>query len=409
MSKFRVLTACILLSGLSLACSGGRIVQAKQDAPQTQRISSVAVRPGGEPLRPEWKAAAPASFKNLTVIPVTSDDYAATDQFITLDQGLQSGTVTITELGADGHTRNLRPGEQADDNAEVNKLSITNRSGKLLVLIAGEILSGGKQDRIVGSDRIVKPDNSPMPLDVFCVEHGRWSGGPAFGQSRVATGSVIADGSSRGRSSSGAAGTVNIVTQSGTAATEADRLGETVTSRSVMALPSIRERAQAKKSQSEVWTKVGETADSAGVSLSTGALAKVYEDKTVTRDLDQYEGALRAEVAGKNVVGVIVVINGRPLSADVFASAALFQSYWPKLLKSYALEAMSQDKTAKKEQDMAAAGLFLSRVEGRSSSEGQDGLYRLTEHQSGDDSSFELEYTAMTPPLLVHFNRVVGR
>jgi hypothetical protein len=310
--------------------------------------------------------------------------------------------VTITELGADGHTRNLRPGEQADDNAEVNKLSITNRSGKLLVLIAGEILSGGKQDRIVGSDRIVKPDNSPMPLDVFCVEHGRWSGGPAFGQSRVATGSVVADGGSHGRSSESSSGA-----GSGMNTTEVE---VTVSaSRSVMALPSVRERAQAKKSQSEVWTKVGETADSAGVSLSTGALAKVYEDKTVTRDLDQYEGALRAEVAGKNVVGVIVVINGRPLSADVFASAALFQSYWPKLLKSYALEAVSQDKTAKKEQDMAAAGLFLSRVEGRSSSEGQDGLYRLTEHQSGDDSSFELEYTAMTPPLLVHFNRVVGR
>jgi hypothetical protein len=163
MSKFRALIAGVLLSGLSLACSGGRIVQARQDAPQTQRINSVAVRPAGEPLRPEWKVAAPARFKNLTVIPVTSDDCSATDQFITLDQGLQSGTVTITEFGADGHTRSLRPGEQADDNAEVNKLSITNRSGKLLVLIAGEILSGGKQDRIVGSDRIVKPDNSPMP------------------------------------------------------------------------------------------------------------------------------------------------------------------------------------------------------------------------------------------------------
>src|ERR1700752_356446 len=106
------LSAGVLLSGRSLACSGGRIVQAKQDSPQTQRIGSVAVRSTGESWRPEWKVAAPASFKNLTVIPVNSDDYAATDQFITLDQGLQSGTVTITELGADGHTRNLRPGEQ---------------------------------------------------------------------------------------------------------------------------------------------------------------------------------------------------------------------------------------------------------------------------------------------------------
>lgn len=399
MPKFRDLTAGVLLSGLSLACSGGRVVQARQDSPQTQRIGSVAVRPGGQPLRPEWKVAAPASFKNLTVIPVTSDDYSATDQFITLDQGLQSGTVTITELGADGHARNLRPGEQADDNSEVNKLSISNRSGKLLVLIAGEILSGGKQDRIVGSDRIVKPDNSPMPLDVFCVEHGRWSGGPAFGQSRVAAAGV-GGGSAGGIGSGSGSG-------SGVGPEAAGRPSDRAYM--MMAAPSIRQGAEAKKSQSEVWAKVASTEESVNVVSSTGALVQAYEDKTVSRDLDQYEGALRAEVAGKNVVGVIALVNGRPLSADVFASAALFQSYWPKLLKSYALEAMSQDKTAKKEQDMAAAGLFLSRVEGRSSSEGQDGLYRLTEHQSGDDSSFELEYTAMTPPLLVHFNRVVGR
>ena len=103
------------------------------------------------------------------------------------------------------------------------------------------------------------------------------------------------------------------------------------------------------------------------------------------------------------------MINGRPLAADVFANPGLFKNYWPKLLKSYALEAISQNKTADKQRDLASAGLFLSRVEGHSSSEGQDGLYRLTEHQSGDDSSFELEYTAMTPPLLVHFNRVVGK
>jgi hypothetical protein len=399
MSKFRALIAGVLLSGLSLACSGGRIVQARQDAPQTQRINSVAVRPAGEPLRPEWKVAAPASFKNLTVIPVTSDDCSATDQFITLDQGLQSGTVTITELGADGHTRSLRPGGQADDNAEVNKLSITNRSGKLLVLIAGEILSGGKQDRIVGSDRIVKPDNSPMPLDVFCVEHGRWSGGPAFGQSRVAAAGV--GGGSAGGIGSGSGSGSGV--GPGAAGRPSDR------AYMMMAAPSIRQGAEAKKSQSEVWAKVASTEDSVNVVSSTGALVQAYEDKTVTKDLDQYEGALLAEVAGKNVVGVIVVINGKPLSADVFGSPALFQSYWPKLLKSYALEAVSQDKTAKKEHEGAAAGLFLSRVEGRSSSEGQDGLYRLTEHQSGDDSSFELEYTAMTPPLLVHFNRVVGR
>src|SRR6202035_3564851 len=34
-----------------------------------------------------------------------------------------------------------------------------------------------KQDRIIGKDRIVPVGAEPLPLDVFCVEHGRWSSG----------------------------------------------------------------------------------------------------------------------------------------------------------------------------------------------------------------------------------------
>jgi hypothetical protein len=391
------LAAGIILSGLSLACSAGRAVEARSDGLQpAQRMSKVALRPAGEPLLTDWRSGNPSSFENLTLIPVTSDDTAATDAFITLDQGLQSGTVTVTELGADGRTQGVRPREQSGDTAEVNRLSLTNRSGKLLVLIAGEILSGGKQDCIVGSDRIVKPDNSPIPLDVFCVEHGRWAGGPAFGQRRASPPSGIGNGP-------------NAIIRRGTGGTDGIAAPESANGAPAMALPSVREKAEAKKSQPEVWAKVAETTETVNVNSSTGALTKAYDDGRVNSDLDRYERALRDKVAGKNVVGVVVGINGKPISADVFASPALFQGYWPKLLKSYALEAISQDRPKRSEIDPPDASFFLSRVLGRNSSEGQDGLYRLTEHQSGNDSSFELEYTAMSPPLLVHFNRVVGR
>jgi len=177
----------------------------------------------------------------------------------------------------------------------------------------------------------------------------------------------------------------------------------------MMALPSIRESAEAGKSQPEVWVKVAVTAISAGLSSSTDSLARVYQDGRISRDLDRYERELRPKLTGKNVVGVVVIANGKPLSADIFASPLLFQSYWPKLLTSYVLEALGQDSAAGHEQEAASAALFLSRVQGRAATEGEGGLYRLTEHQSGSDSSFELEYTAITPALLIHFNRVVGR
>ena len=61
--------------------------------------------------------------------------------------------------------------------AQVNELVLVNRGKRPLLLLAGEVVSGGKQDRIIGKDRIVPVGAEPLPLDVFCVEHGRWTGG----------------------------------------------------------------------------------------------------------------------------------------------------------------------------------------------------------------------------------------
>jgi hypothetical protein len=64
---------------------------------------------------------------------------------ITLDDGLRSGKVAITELGADGSSRTIDR-RNLNSSAEVNRLALTNRSGKALVLIAGEMILGGRQD-----------------------------------------------------------------------------------------------------------------------------------------------------------------------------------------------------------------------------------------------------------------------
>jgi hypothetical protein len=118
---------------------------------------------------------------------------------------------------------------------------------------------------------------------------------------------------------------------------------------------------------------------------------------------------LKDKCAGKNVVGVVVAVNGEPVNSDIFASPSLFRRYWPKLLESYALEAISAGKPVRQGVDRLDAQSFLSRVEGNISSEGEDGVYRLTEHKSASESSFELEYIAAAAPLLVHFNRIATR
>ena len=87
---------------------------------------------------------------------------------------MRSGEVVVSEAGS---VRPLVRGQEEyfpSDGAEVNRLVLVNNSDRPLILLAGEIVTGGKQDRVVGKDRIVPPKSDPIDLAVFCVEPGRW-------------------------------------------------------------------------------------------------------------------------------------------------------------------------------------------------------------------------------------------
>lgn len=376
----------LLLTSLSPACSPvDRVASA-------QAQSKPAVKQDARPLREGWRIAAPVTLDKLTVFPVVSDEAAAAEDFITLDEGLRVGSVQITELGG------ARPGR--DDSAEVNRLALINKSGKPLVLIAGEMIVGGKQDRIVGHDCVIASGNTPVPLDVFCVEQGRWSGELAFGRSNAGRSTQSSRG---GRGSNQGGGDTDIVftTRSGGDAPNPPSKG--------MAPPNVRAIAQAEKNQSEVWREVDNTRKDNNVATPTGDLKSVYTSEAVNNKLDRYEKGVEGKLSDKNIVGVVVAVSGRIIAADVFASPRLFRAYWPKMLHSYALQAQSAPKVEKRELSAADAEAFLARVEGAASSDGKKGVYSLRERQSDKAASFELEYGAEAAPLLVHFNRVAKK
>jgi len=374
--------AGVLLAVLSLACLlSSRMIEAKTERGATAKASNrVAIKISSAPLHSAWRISAPTSFNNLTIFSVVTDEPASSAEFITLGEGLRSGKVIITELGANGRSRRVRRTQRFNDDAEVNKLALTNRSGKLLVLIAGELIIGGKQDRIVGHDCIIGSSNKPVSLDVFCVEHGRWSGEASFGQSQ----SVTARRGSNGGGGSASAG---------------------LTMMEAVAAPKVRASAQADKSQSEVWSKVAEVQTENAVVTASGDLTSVYRDKRVASKASSYERAFKTRFSANNVIGVVVAVSGRIISADVFANHSLFQAYWPKLLKSYVLEAMNTPQKNHQEISRSEAESYLSRVDGESASDGEQGVYKLAENQSSKEASFELEATRKKP-MLVHFNRV---
>ncbi|MEQ1936258.1 MAG: DUF6569 family protein, partial [Fimbriimonadaceae bacterium] len=100
------------------------------------------------------------SSGNVTIYPVTSTQPSQKelDDMVTLDEAKRKDWVEITE--------------QEDETVEF--LEVKNTGPKAIFLMGGELLLGGKQDRIVSKDTIVKPGET-VKVPVYCVDHGRWS------------------------------------------------------------------------------------------------------------------------------------------------------------------------------------------------------------------------------------------
>src|SRR5712671_587324 len=154
------------------------------------------VGPGpGAPAAPssrpegEWRLLEPVTYENISIFPVVSSYNQDTSLFLTLEEGLATGEVLVREQGSEGlaRSRDGRPAyiPQPSTGASVNQLVLINRSKRPLLLLAGELVSGGKQDRVIGKDRIVPVGAPPLPLDVFCVEHGRWTGSSQFAAAKT--------------------------------------------------------------------------------------------------------------------------------------------------------------------------------------------------------------------------------
>jgi hypothetical protein len=344
------------------------------------------VQAGEQPSASGYKVLEPIRRGSLTVFPVVAPKSYATGEFLTLDEGLRSGEVVVTEYGNVRSLirRHTTPAVQ-HDGAEVNRLVLMNNSKRPLLLLAGEIVAGGKQDRVIGKDRIVPPEGDPVDLNVFCVEPGRWV---ATSEHFGASGTTY--GSGKGAGIGGSAGTL-------------------------MAQPSVRAKAMADKDQNQVWAEVRKQQQSMEVEVqaaaspmaadeirSTSSYARVMENKDVKKEVDQiaipiqqnYDSLIK-QLRDRKAVGVVVAVNGRIIWSDVFASTELLEKYWPKLVRSYASEAVVT-RAKGGEASLAQAEAFLADMEGRRETiESEPGIYRHTEVTGDGFKAFAL--TSLLP------------
>ena len=329
--------------------------------------------PSDRPGKPEggWHLLEPVTYENLTIFPVASAQSTKTGAFLTLDDGLSSSEVVVREQGGEAMVRDRGrpvPVPNYQRGPSVNQLVLINRSKRPLLLLAGELVSGGKQDRIIAKDRIVAPGAEPLPLDVFCVEHGRWSAGSQFGGSKI------------------------------------------------IVHPSVRESAAVEQRQELVWDAVrsGSTAAApAGgpapriaardlgravvSSAPTESYAKLYDSRAVGVPIESFVEEVQKRFAkatsglkGERVVGVVVAYGGEVAWSDIFASAELFDHYWSKLLRSYAVEALARP-TLRERASTDDAREFLRPRRGRETQESEPGVYRWRETTEGKLVQIELD------------------
>ncbi len=319
----------------------------------------------------DYKVLPPITKGNLSLFPVVGGKNANTTELLTLDEGLRSGAVIVTEAGSLQGL--VRPGTRRPQlgTAEVNRLVLVNNSNRPLLLLAGEVVTGGKQDRVIGVDRIVPAKSEPVDLSVFCVEPGRWV------------------------ASSEHFGSMN----------------------SAMAQPSVRLPAMALRDQNSVWEYAAEARagmakaapQAASAIRGTTSYAKVMQNPDVERKVASIAAdysSLMKELRKVGAKGVVVAVNGRITWADVFASTDLLEEYWQKLIRSYAAESLTNAEQ-KEQADQRSAQIFLDKLKGtKELTETEPNLFSRSEVSGDGYKVFTLTSLLHTDAYTVHLAKM---
>jgi hypothetical protein len=234
---------------------------------------------------------------------------------LTLQDGLEKGQVKVREIGS------------------VNQLTVENIGNDEVFVQAGDIVKGGRQDRVLSVDLLLPPHSGAVPIAAFCVEHGRWTArgnedATQFESAAAAMPSHDAMLAMRAYSSAVAA---------------------------APAAPDSSPRADIVSSQQEIWATVQETqkslARSVGGSVaaptSPSSLQLSLESEKLKQAQAAYISALQgAGESSDDIVGYVFAINGKINGGDVYPSNALFRKMWTKMLAANVTDAIAKKDAA---------------------------------------------------------------
>jgi hypothetical protein len=245
----------------------------------------------------EWQ-----TFNNMAVIPLfTSVDDSP--KYLTLREALERGLLVITETSKTGSVPELR---------------VLNKAEIPVLLLDGEELAGAKQNRVLNTTILLK-EGCETIIPVSCTEQGRWS----YASAEFFDSGNIMNRNLRSRKASSV-------------------------SRSLEASGSYR------GNQGAVWEGIASCAVMANVSSVTGAMSDIYESKEYG-----LKGYLDAFKYIPHQRGIFVMVNGRVAGFDVLSLESAYETTHPKLVKSYAMDALLEKQTDHEPPSAERARAFL--------------------------------------------------
>lgn len=240
----------------------------------------------------------PITREGVTLVPVLQDKPVPLQaEYITLSEAKKNGWVEVFEI----------PGRE-----QVERLQVRNVGPRPLLLLAGELLLGGKQDRVVAKDTIIGEGES-KDVEVFCVEHGRWSG-------------------------------------------EHKRFNPS----GAMVPSSVRRRAMY-EGQEQVWAEVENFNEKASVARSGGSSVRLGIDQSTVRERVRrgIPELLAALPKDERLVGIVILVNGEIQSFELFGSSKLLRDSLETILTGAFAEA-AVSKATPREPDIAEVAEFIS-------------------------------------------------
>ncbi len=288
-----------------------------EPASDQKSISEMSQESVFEGLTVETLKNADLDFEKLRIYPITANtdfikDHEIAENLKNLKEAMDIKGFRITEK---------KPYGRFEDSDAVNNLTVQNKSQDTIYLMAGDIVQGGKQDRVLAIDMIVPP-RTIRDIPVFCVEPHRWEYKDE-----------------------------NVDSESPDLAINHDHLAAqnkkvfAFTGYYNVASSDLRKTMKQTNDQQAVWDKVGELTAINNAESSTGAYANLENSSDFTKKRNEYIQFFTEKFDQRDdVIGMIAVSGTEVIAVDIFSHPNLFKKQYEVLIHSYITDAMSNGK-----------------------------------------------------------------